>query len=131
MRLPGGLVAEPRLRFSLQTGDRGRWQALLSHVVVSGVVEHVVSVPRAEQIEEVQPALRGPRAEPGEPLIADLRAKPVLPGMTRAGVVHADPGRCFQPRTQNILGFGDEPIVVFVQQTNQLPLRDRNPHRSQ
>jgi hypothetical protein len=28
-----------------------------------------------EQIEEVQPALRGARAEPGEPLIANLRAK--------------------------------------------------------
>ena len=122
MCLPGGLVAEPCLRFSLQTGDRGRWQALVSHVVVSGVVEHVVSVAGAEQIEEVQPALRGPRAEPGEPLIADLRAKPVLPGMPRAGVVNCDPGRCFQPRAQNLVGFGDQPLMVFIQQANQLPL---------
>src|SRR5208282_51710 len=71
------------------------------------------------------------RAEPSEPLIADLRAKPVLSGMPRAGVVHRDPGRCFQSRAQNILGFGDEPRVVLVQQADQLPLRDRNPHRSQ
>src|SRR5258708_25226773 len=91
MRLPGGLAAEPRLRFGLQTGERGRWQALVSHVVVSGVVEHGVNLTGAEQIEEVQPALRGPRTEPGEPLIADLRAKPILAGMTPTGIVHGDP----------------------------------------
>ena len=44
MRLPGGLVAEPRLRFGLQKGDRGRREALVSHIVVSGVVEHVIGV---------------------------------------------------------------------------------------
>src|SRR5450631_1835736 len=130
MRLPGDLVAEPRLRFSLQTGDRGRWQALVSHVVVSGVIEYVIGVSGAQQIEEVQSALRGPRAKPGEPFIADLRAKPVLPGMTRTSVVHADPGRCLQSRAQNILGFGDEPLMVLVQQANQLSLRNRNPHRA-
>src|SRR5208282_6577002 len=110
MCLPGRLVAEPCLRFGRQTGDRGRWKALVSHVVVSGVIEHVVSMPGTEQVEEVHSALRGPRAEPSEPLIADLRAKPVLPAMPRAGVVHADPGRCFQSRAQDILGFGDEPL---------------------
>src|ERR1039458_2447272 len=31
---------------------------------------------------------------------------------------------------QDILGFGDEPLVVLVQQANQLPLRDRNTHRA-
>ena len=31
----------------------------------------------AQQIEEIQPALRWPRAEPGEPIIADLRAEAV------------------------------------------------------
>jgi hypothetical protein len=34
-------------------------------------------MPGAQQIEEVQPALGRPGAEPGEPVIADLRAKPV------------------------------------------------------
>jgi hypothetical protein len=57
MRLPGGQVAKVRLRFRLQTGDRGCRQALFSHVVVSGVVKHVVSVSGAKQIEEVQSAL--------------------------------------------------------------------------
>ena len=130
MRQPGSLVAEPRLRFGPQTGDRGRWQAIVSHVVVSVVVEHVVSVTGAEQIEEVQPALRRPRTKPGEPFVADLRAKAVLPRVTRTGIVRADPGRCFQSRAQNIPGFDDEALVVFVQQADQLPLRDRNPHRA-
>ena len=126
MRPPCGLVAEPRLRFGLQKGDRGRWQPMVSHVVVGRVVENIVGVSGAQQIEEVQPALRGPRAKPGEPFIADLRAKPVLPGMTRTGVVDADPGRCFQSRAQNILGFGNEPLVLVVQQANQLSLPSKH-----
>ena len=75
-----------------------------------------------QQIKEIHAALRGPSSEPGKPFIADLRAEAVLPGMARAGVVHADPGRCLQPRTQNILGFGDQRLVVLIQQANQLPL---------
>jgi hypothetical protein len=31
-----------------------------------------------QQVEEIQPALRGPRAEPGETVVADLRAEAVL-----------------------------------------------------
>jgi hypothetical protein len=50
--------------------------------------------------------------------------------MARTGVVNGDPGRCFQTRAQNILGLGDEPLVVFVQQAIQLPLRKRNTHRT-
>ena len=39
----GRTVAEPRLRSGLQTGDRIRWRRrLVSHVVVSRIVEHVV-----------------------------------------------------------------------------------------
>jgi hypothetical protein len=57
----------------------GRCLAIVSHGVVSGVIEHEVDVSGAERIEEVQPAFRGPRTEPGEPLIADPRAKPFLP----------------------------------------------------
>ena len=79
MRLPVGLVGEPRPWFRPQTGDRGRWQALVSHVVICGIVQHVIGMAGAQQIQEVQPAFRRPGAKPCEPVIADLRAKAVLP----------------------------------------------------
>jgi hypothetical protein len=131
MCLPGGLVAEPCLRFGLQTGDRGRGQALVSHVVVSVVVEHVVSVAGAEQVEEVQPALRRPRAEPGKPLIADLRAKAVRRFMPRAGVVHRYPRRRLQSGAQHVPRFGHEVILLVGQQPLDLTFGDRQADRLQ
>jgi len=128
---PRGLIGEPRLWARRQKRDGGGRETMLAHIGIRRVIEHVIGMPGAEQVEEIQPALRGPRAEPGEPLVADLCAKPVLPGMACTGIVDADPGRCFQPRAQDIPGFGDQPLMVFVQQPNQLPLRDRNPHRPQ
>ena len=104
---------------------------MFAHIGVGCVIQCVIGMTGAEQIEAVQPVLRGPRAEPGKPLIADLRTKPVLPGMARAGIINADPGRRLQPRAQNSLGLGNEVSVVLVRQANQLPLGDRDPHRSQ
>jgi hypothetical protein len=43
-----------------------------AHVIKCRVVQYEVGVPGAQQVEEVQPALRCPRAEPTEMLIADL-----------------------------------------------------------
>src|SRR3954468_16944153 len=40
---------------------------MVAHVAVGRVVEPVVGMPGAQQIEEIQPALRGARGEPGEP----------------------------------------------------------------
>jgi hypothetical protein len=46
------------------------------------------AVTRAQQFEEVQPALRARRAEPGEIRIADLRAEAVRRLMTSPAIVH-------------------------------------------
>ena len=59
----------------------------------------------AQQVEEVQPALARARAEPGEIVVADLRAKAVAPRVSRAGIVDADPGGALQPRPQHVTGF--------------------------
>ena len=88
-------------------------------------------MPGAQQIEEIQPALRGARAEPGEPVIADLRAKPVLAGMARTGIVRRHIGRGLQPGPQNRLCFADELVLFVGQQALHLSLRDGHAHRLQ
>ena len=60
-----------------------------------------------------------------------MRAEAGLCRMARAGVVYADPTRCLQPATQDVLRFGDEAVMLRCEQALQLPLRDRHAHRSQ
>ena len=93
MRLPGSLIGEPRLLVRGQLMNDGSCQGASAHIVQCRLVDDIVCVPGAQQIEKVQPALVGPGGEPGEIVIADLRAEAVLAGMARAGVVHRDPGR--------------------------------------
>jgi hypothetical protein len=52
--------------------------------------------------------LRGPGAEDGEAVVADLRRGDVPPGVPRGGVVHRDPARRRQAGTQHLLVLGDE-----------------------
>jgi len=42
-----------------------------------GLVDDVIDMPGAQQVEELLPALAGARAEPGEVVIADLRSEAV------------------------------------------------------
>ena len=59
MRQPRRLIGEACLRFGHQAGDqRAPDRCMLSHVAVSRVIEHVIGMTGAQQIEEVQPALR-------------------------------------------------------------------------
>ena len=51
----------------------------------------------AQQLEEVQPAFAGRRAEPGEVAVADLRAGAVRGLVAGAGVIDRDPGGCVSP----------------------------------
>ena len=58
MRQPCLLISEACLRFGHQAGDQRRRQSMLSHIAVGCVVEHVIGMAGAQQIEEVQPAFR-------------------------------------------------------------------------
>ena len=88
-------------------------------------------MPCAQQIEEVQPALARPRAEPGEVVVADLRAEPVLAGVACTRVVHRDPGRSLQASPQNVAGLRQEPILTGDQQAHHLSFRDADTDRVQ
>ena len=61
-------------------------QGMLMHVGECRIVDDVVSVSGAQQVEEVQPALAASSGEPGEVVVADLRADTVGAAMARAGV---------------------------------------------
>src|SRR4030081_504272 len=87
---------------------------MLSHLAVGRVIEPVISMAGAQQIEEVQPALRCAGGEPGEPVIADLGAEAILARVARTGVVDRYKGRRLQPGAQNVLGFADEILLLSV-----------------
>ena len=82
-------------------------------------------------VEEVQPALAGPCAEPGEVVVADLRAEAVPAGMARTGVVHRDPGRRPQAHTQHVAALGQKVVLAVDQQTHHMPLGDADADRLQ
>src|SRR6476659_1425235 len=81
MRLPGGLIGEPPRLMGGQLMDDGPSQGTAAHIVQRRFVDDIVCVPGAQQSEEVQPALARPGGEPGDIVIADLRAEAVLAGM--------------------------------------------------
>jgi hypothetical protein len=69
---PGGLIGKGRFRLFRQPGDQGGGQSAAAHVLECRGVEYEVGMAGPQQVEEIQPALRWPRAEPGGPLVADL-----------------------------------------------------------
>ena len=124
VRLPSSPVGEPCLPMCRQLVDDRPGQGTPTHILQCGLIDDVVCVPGAQQIEEVQPALACPRAEPGEIVVADLRAEPVLAGVAGAGVIHRDPGRRPKASPQHVAGLPQEPVLPSDQQAHHLSLGD-------
>ena len=97
MRLPGELVGEVCPGLRRQLADHGTGKRTATHVAQGRVIDHVIGVSGAQEIEKVQSALAGPRGEPGEAVVANLGAEAILSGVARAGIVHRDPGRRTRP----------------------------------
>ncbi len=95
-----------------------------AHVGKGGVRDHVVAVPGAQQVQEVQPALRLGRGEPGEAVVADLGAHPVHPLVAGAGVVDRDPPRRLQSGAQHTTQLAQEPRLEVGQRPPNLTLKD-------
>ena len=107
VRLPGGRSGELRLPMCRQLVDDGPGEGALTHIGQRRLIDDVVCVSGAQQIEKVQPALARPRAEPGEVTVTDLSAEPVLAGVTCAGVIHRDPGCRLEANPQEVAGLGN------------------------
>ena len=84
MRLPSELIGKVCPRLRRQLADHSSGESTATHVAQGRIIDHVVRVSGAQEIEEVQSALAGPRAEPGEAVFTDLCAKASLSGMARA-----------------------------------------------
>ena len=131
MRLPRRWVGEPRVRIGGQGGDHWPSQRAAAHIGQRRFVDHIIGMAGAQQIEEVQAALAAGRAEPGEAVIADLRAESVAGFVPRAGVVDGNPVGGFQAGAQHVAGFAAERILPGDQQAHHLPLGDADADRLQ
>ena len=131
MRLPRRLINELHLARSSQAGDQRRGQSAAAHVVERQFIQHEVGMAGAQQIEKVQPGLGGSRGEPGEAVVADLRAKAIFGFMPCAGVIDRYPRRCLQAGAQHVAGLIEEDTLLVDQQPLDLALRDRHAERMQ
>src|SRR3954468_13039842 len=79
----------------------------------------------AQEFQEVQPALAGRGAEPGEVVVADLRAGPVRGLVAGPGVIDRDPGGLRPPGAQHIASLIEKTLVTLDEQAHDLPGGDR------
>jgi hypothetical protein len=84
-----------------------------------------------QQLKEVQPALAGRAAEPGEVVVADLRAAAILCPVPRPSVVDRDPARVLQSGPQHVLALVEERLLISDQQAHDLPLGNGDPQPPQ
>jgi hypothetical protein len=87
MRLPGRRIGKLLVRVFRQASDDGSGERTLAHVAQCHIIDHVIGISGAQQIEEVPAALAIGRAEPGKVFVADLGAKAVGGFMSRPSVV--------------------------------------------
>ena len=113
--LPRGLIGEMRLP-APPNGDQETGQPTVAQIRERRLVQHIIWISGAEQIEEVQSALRSAGAEPGNESLP-IGAKPVLAGVPGASIVHRNEWRCRQPGTEDCKGFADERSCLSVEQT--------------
>ena len=76
-RRPGQLVGEVCPGLRRQLADHGTGKRTATHVAQGRVIDHVIGVSGAQEIEKVQSALAGPRGEPGEAVVANLGAEAI------------------------------------------------------
>jgi hypothetical protein len=69
----------------------------------------------AQQFEEVKAALGVRGAEPGDVLVADLRAEAVSGLVAGAGVVNRDPVGAREPGTEHLTGLGEEVVLTRIE----------------
>ena len=131
VRLPVRRIGKLFVRVFREPGNGRPSERMFAHVGQGGIVDHVIGVPDTQQIEEVQATLASRRAEPGEVVVADLRADAVRALVTCPRVIHRNPTRCLQTRAQHVARFGQELILPGDQQTHDLPLGDGEAHRLQ
>jgi hypothetical protein len=131
MGVPGRVIGKALLRVACQLGDDRGGQPTLAHIGEGCLVEHEICVARAQEAQEIGPALRPGGGEEGEGIIANGRTDAVLALVPGASIIHGNPlGRC-QAGPQYVAGLGDEGLVALGQDAHHLPLGDVQPQHLQ
>ena len=99
-------------------------ELVLAQVVPSGVVELIVGVGGAQQLEEVNPALRGGGGEEGEVLVADMGAVAVFAAVARTGVIDVDISAGGEPCGQELVLLVVERVVIVDEEAVELTRGD-------
>jgi hypothetical protein len=126
VRAPGRLIGKGPALVAEQGGDDRLSHAVLEHGGGRGGIQHVLGMAGAEKGEDVQPALRRPRGEPGEAVVAHMGGVLVAPGMTGRRVVDRHPARGRQPSLQEGVLLGVEDVLARGEQGEDLALGDTN-----
>ena len=92
------------------------------------MVEVIVGVGSAQELEEVDAALRGGGGKEGEVLVADVGGVAVLAAMARPGVIDVNVGAGGEPCGQELVFFAVEGVVVLDEHTVERPEEISTPH---
>src|SRR5712691_10883406 len=131
MRLPAQAIGEAGLGMTAKPSDRRLGEMVPAHVGERLGIDRVIVVPRAQQFEEVAPALRTGSSEPGEMRVADLGAEAVPRLVAHRGIVDCDPGGARQPSPQHLARLAEKALLPADQQPHHLTLRDRQAEAAQ
>lgn len=123
LREPSALVVEVS-RPGAQLLDAGARELVLAQVLPSALVEVIVGVGGAQQLEEVDAALRGGGLEESEVFVADVGAVAVFAAVACAGVIDVDIGAGAQTGEQELVLLVVEGVVVLDEQTVELARGD-------
>jgi len=124
--VPSLLIGEVAVGVFGQASEHMGGQRAFTHVGQRRSINDVIAVTGAQQIEEVEPALRGRGPEPGEVFITHLGAEAVAGFVARASVVHRNPGGARQALAEHVAGFVEEAVLPLDQQAQDLALGDQN-----
>lgn len=124
VRGPRRAVGEAPRRVTCKRGDDLARQVVLAHIGNRRIIDQVRRIARIQQLEKIEPALGARGHEGREPIVADVRAHPVLSLMSCARVVDRDPGGGIEARAQHIACLAEKCVVALDQQPHELALGD-------
>ena len=124
MAAPLLLIGEVDLLGIAQSLHHRVGQLLLVHVRQRLLIDPIVAVARAQQLQEVDSALVRGALEPGKRLVADVGHVAIVSPMPRAGVVDGDIARAAQTRTQQLVFLVVERVLAAAEQRIDLSRGD-------
>ena len=112
MCTPGRLIGEELIRMFGQAGDHRCGKRAVAHIGQRLGIDDVITMAGAQQLQEIETALRIRGAEPGEVCVADLRAEAIRGLVASTGIVDRDPGGAREPGAQHLAVLRQEAVLT-------------------